>query len=455
MSFAIKSVIEGACWPALASPKAATVLAVLAQLEETQWLTEQEIREQQYKQLSLLLHHAQKTVPFYHKDYFELQLPAQLNDDFFHTLPILTRQKIQDAGKQLYSQAIPGTHGKVQIVKSSGSTGKPVVLLGTQITRLYWDVLTMRDHLWQQRNLTGKLAIIRSLYNNKGYFPDDVVLKGWGCIAGEITATGETRLLNILSPIEKQKIWLKEFQPETLLTFPSGVNELFCNNKSFASELSSLQEIRTVSEMLLPETRQFCQQQLHLKVVDTYSTNELGYIALQCPENEHYHIQSENILVEILNDDNQPCQPGEIGRIIITALHNYASPLIRYEIGDYAEVGEPCSCGRGLPVIKQIYGRYRNWMTYPDGKKQYPGFGFMASIDIDAIVQYQIIQTSAQDLTIKLVVSRALTENETNYVRQRIHQVLGYPFTITIDYVDSVRNGATGKYEAFISLIND
>ena len=77
-----------------------------------------------------------------------------------------------------------------------------------------------------------------------------------------------------------------------------------------------------------------------------YSSQEVGYIALQCPENESYHIQAENVLVEILDDDGLPCEPGEVGRVVVTALHNLATPLLRYDIGDYAEVGSPCSCGR-------------------------------------------------------------------------------------------------------------
>jgi len=183
------------------------------------------------------------------------------------------------------------------------------------------------------------------------------------------------------------------------------------------------------------------------------TTTELGYIAIQCPEQVHYHIQSENVLVEVLNEHNQNCQPGEIGRLVITALQNYASPLIRYEIGDYAEVGEPCSCGRGLPVLKQLYGRYRHWMHYPNGQKRYPSFSFWVKLNIAAIVQYQVIQTAIQDLTFKLVVKQALTEQEKNHLIQAAHQVLKYPFDISIEYVDSVRNKTTGKYETFISLI--
>ena len=55
--------------------------------------------------------------------------------------------------------------------------------------------------------------------------------------------------------------------------------------------------------------------------------------------------------------------------MVITDLHNFAMPLIRYEIGDYAEAGDLCPCGRGLPVITRIVGRVHNMLTLPSGEQ--------------------------------------------------------------------------------------
>jgi phenylacetate-coenzyme A ligase PaaK-like adenylate-forming protein len=90
-----------------------------------------------------------------------------------------------------------------------------------------------------------------------------------------------------------------------------------------------------------------------VNIADIYSEQEVGYIALQFPDYPYYHVQPENILVEVLDDNGNVCSSGDIGRVVITTLHNFTTPLIRYEIMDYAKVGEPCSCGRGLPVLLQ------------------------------------------------------------------------------------------------------
>src|SRR3546814_5152572 len=78
-----------------------------------------------------------------------------------------------------------------------------------------------------------------------------------------------------------------------------------------------------------------------LKIVDMYSTQEIGYLAFQCPQHDHYHVQAEAALVEVLNEAGESCRPGEIGQVVTTPLLNFAMPMIRYAVGDLAEVGPP------------------------------------------------------------------------------------------------------------------
>src|SRR3546814_12850457 len=92
-------------------------------------------------------------------------------------------------------------------------------------------------------------------------------------------------------------------------------------------------------------------------LVCLYSTHEFGYLAFQCPQHDHYHVQAEAALVEVLNEAGKPCRPGEIGQVVTTPLLNFAMPMISYAVGDLAEVGPPCPGGRGLQVRKRILGR--------------------------------------------------------------------------------------------------
>jgi len=109
-----------------------------------------------------------------------------------------------------------------------------------------------------------------------------------------------------------------------------------------------------MSERLDPEVRILVENTWEVPVSSIYSAPETGILALQCPEQAHFHIQSEYARVEVLNDDDSPCQPGEVGRVVVTPLHNYQTPLVRFATGDRAEAGGPCSCGRTLPVLARV-----------------------------------------------------------------------------------------------------
>lgn len=94
--------------------------------------------------------------------------------------------------------------------------------------------------------------------------------------------------------------------------------------------LPRLHEARTYSEQLAPDLRDRVREAWNVPVTDIYTANKVGYVALQCPQSDRYHVVAEDILVEIIGDGGRPCGPGESGRVIVTSLHNFAMPLFRY-----------------------------------------------------------------------------------------------------------------------------
>src|SRR5690606_42070577 len=130
--------------------------------------------------------------------------------------------------------------------------------------------------------------------------------------------------------------------------------------------------------------------QLEIKVI--YSAEEVGYIAHQSPQDESYLVQAEHVIVEVLDADGAPCLPGEVGQVVVTTLNNFARPLIRYALGDYARVGGPAACGRGLPVLQDIRGRQRNMLRLPDGNRIWPRTGFKEYAAGAPVVQHQLVQ---------------------------------------------------------------
>ncbi|MCW5954574.1 MAG: phenylacetate--CoA ligase family protein, partial [Propionibacteriaceae bacterium] len=197
------------------------------------------------------------------------------------------------------------------------------------------------------------------------------------------------------------------------------------------------------------EARRYVADHWGVPLIDLYSTRESGYVALQCPEHDHYHIQAEGMLVEVIDGAGKPCPPGASGSVVVTTLHNFAFPLIRYALGDVAEVGEPCACGRGLPVLRRILGRSRNLMKFPDGSSRWPVFGIPHFLSIAPIRQFQFVQRSLEELEIRLAVERPLTPQEQQRFGEHVIAQLRHPFRLSWVYLQEIPRQASGKFEDF------
>jgi phenylacetate-coenzyme A ligase PaaK-like adenylate-forming protein len=159
---------------------------------------------------------------------------------------------------------------------------------------------------------------------------------------------------------------------------------------------------------------------------------------------------SQHAIVEVLDEEGRPCEPGHKGRVVVTDLHNFAIPLIRYDIGDYAEPGQPCTFGRGLPTLALLYGRQRSLILMPDEGGTGRLWDSIASA-LAPIRQYQFFQTGRKEIEVRLSVERPLSGSEQETLAAHIRGSLGYPFRLTFVYFDgTIAREARGKFEEFI-----
>lgn len=403
-----------------------------AQLRESERADPDVVRAQQKKQLELLAAHAVANSPFW-----RARLEAAgfgTGTDWFARLPLLTRAETKAADSDLFALPVPRDHGEVYQLTTSGSTGTPLTIQKTAAAILFWNAMTLRDSLWHRRDLSGKLAVIR-------VGADRGTGNTWGA-AYQGYATGPCVTFDARADVDAQLDWLHFEQPNVLLTHASNLRALAVRSIERNVRLSQLREARSYSEQVAPDLRERVSEAWNVAMSDLYSANEVGYIALQCPDSGVYHIQAEDVVVEIINDDGRPCAQGEYGRVIVTSLHNFAMPLLRYDLGDYATVGGPCSCGRSLPTIERILGRTRNMLRLPGGRAAWPGFPLRAIKRLPAISELKMIQHSLEEIEIELVLARPLKSDEEASLARAVCRRLQHPFRIRLTPVTQiVRNG--------------
>lgn len=451
----VRSAIPGIEWPGVPDRALRSTWPILLQLEHTQWWPPERLREYQWRQLRLLHAHAVRSVPHYRRTLGDAPLPESDGAcaDAWQALPILTRRDLQDHFADLRSSEYPQGHGSVTQSSSSGSTGAPVRVLKSQVGGLFWQAVSARDHLWHRRDLSRKLAGIKTQASpRKALYPDGLNFPDWG-VPTKGFRTGPSAMLNLNARVHEQAEWLQRQRPDYLLSYPSILEALARHCRDERVELAPLLQLRSMSEILRPEVRQICRVVWEVEIKDMYSTEETGYIALQCPESGQMLVQAETVFVEVLDRQRRPCAPGETGEVIVTPLHNFAMPLLRYAIGDLAVAGASAACGRGLPVLERVLGRTRNMIRLPGGAQVFPDYqGVMEGID--CVRQFQVVQHSLTQLEIRLVATRALSADEELRLRRWFESRCRHTFDIRISYHDAIARTRGGKYLDFVSALD-
>ncbi len=447
----VRSGIDGIGWPALPAPNEARLLAVVHQLAESEWWPPAHLLAWQMRQLELLASHAFVTVPFYRDRLALLRSVGRgrLTPEHWSRIPTLTRDQVQSAGTALRSRAVPKDHGQVFELTTSGSMGKPVTVARTAVANLFYAALNLRLHLWHGRDFAGTMAAIQSLAGRRAEAASAGTPASW------TTAHhgGPVYFFDVTRPVTEQLDWLAGIDPDYLLTYPSNLQALVGRSRETGTTLGRLKQVSCMGEVLTGGQRRACEKGWGVPVVDTYSAQEVGFIALQCPDHDHYLVQAENLYLEVLDADGAPCPPGSVGRVVITDLHNFAMPLIRYEIGDFAEAGEPCPTGRGPPVLERIMGRARNMLVLPSGDVLWPSFPAELVLAAAPVRQLQLVQRSPEDIDVRLVMDAPLTPDQERRLGEALVARLGHPFRLTFTRVDGIPPGPGGKYEDFRSEI--
>ncbi len=438
---------EGVIWPPVFAQHG-HLAALALTLRETQWLDPDTLAANQGRQLaSLVVFHAKHTPWFAER----LAKAGVLAGELAHPgalarLPILTREEAQNLSA-LPETRVPPSHLPLVEVQSSGSSGIPVVARKTQLTQLMWLALTLRYHEWGQNGPFGKMAAIRP---NIGVIPE---AEDWGPPVALFHKTGALRRISSDMALEDQIGALSAFKPDALIAYPSII-AAFLAMPDGVEALRSLTTLQTMGETVSQELRDAVRDATGLKIFDCYSSEEVGYIAVQCPEAQTYHVMAESLIVEILREDGSACDAGETGRVVVTDLMNLAMPFIRYDTGDYAVRGAACSCGRGLPVIERVVGRWRGMITRADGSRNWPRTGFHAYRSIAPVRQYQMIQHAIDRIELRLAIPDPLTEAQHAAFEAKLRETIGEGVMFEIKaFPDRLPPGPRGKTDEFISLV--
>ncbi len=428
------------------------------ELDRSQWLFADEVAEQQLLHIRSLLDHCSRCVPFYARLLKEIGLvPDDIRTlEDFRRVPIISRRVWQEHSSELRATELPSDHWLTAKSTTSGTSGIPLEVLQSNVTHRWWWACNLRDLEWAGINPVGTLAGIRPPVRpfnptELRQYQAGVTYSGWFPALNGLLQTGLCHGLDIRQEPAKQLEWLQKVSPNYLLSYPSNLDLVGKLLREQNQRLPDLRVIQTVSETLTPDMQQRIEEAFGVPVKDQYSCAEAGYVASPCPQGHGYHVHAENVLLEVLDSEDRPCAPGVTGRLVMTALHNYLNPFIRYEIQDDATVGATaCPCGRGLPLLKSIEGKSRPYFQLGDGKLKMSSDILFGVYELRGYRQYQIIQRDLDRVTIQIIPDEHWTAEHPARLRQIVHRFFERPINTEIEVVDRIERTSGGKVRDLI-----
>lgn len=404
-------------------------------------------------QLAMTLDHAADAVPRYQfLRNIDRSSIARSREAFRAIVPTTSRQGYQLDPESFQASKLPDGHRRVGLNRSSGTTGNPIEVSTTNVFAMWQQALVLRANIWAKRDFSKDLAVVRKLHADQD--PGGESRPHWANRETFPFDTGRCHLLDAASnSLEQQYNWLAAHQAPYLMTFPSILSGLLRLSQKDSARWRPT-GVMTFGETLSLDLRKAVSQAWGVGLDDTYSAEECGVIALQCPEHGNYHVQSENVLVELIDKQGRNCRSGEIGRVVITTLNNFATPLIRYEIGDWAEKGGLCKCGRVGQTLKRIVGRSRHLLKTSSGD-YWPSFGFRKLRNKYEINSYQVRQKALDRVEFAFTADHELDEASLTAIQAHLSQVLPKGVQASLRQVGEIVRPESGKLEVFICEIPD
>ncbi len=425
------------------------VLKFRTVLEKTEQLEPTEITAYQQQLLEPLLRHAQRNVPFYRERLTPILSTDGLDMSRWANVPILTRADALTNISALTAKVIPPHVGAVSMSETSGSTGIPLPHKKNELMDVASLGMTDRLYRWWKFNGNLALASFISPFKEFGPPPDGSRKVEWR----PGYPRGLHHVIGMWADTKTQAEWLIKRRPHYLNAIASTLMPLAeyieCNGLDLRFDA-----IISRASVLDDETREACRRLLSDVIIDQYGAQEVGFVACECPHCGLYHISAESILVEVLDNAGRPCREGEMGRVVLTSLYNYAMPFIRYEIGDFAVVGpSKANCSIKLPTLEKIVGRYRNMFTLKDGRVIYPSLAIGRFRDFITFRQLQIIQTDYDQVEVHYVPASAAAVEDARGLENYIREAIDPSLSVRLRKVLDIPRSQSGKFEDFVSLV--
>jgi len=392
----------------------------LKRLQRTQWCSLDELHAVQQAELGKLLTHVWRCVPHYREHFARLGLGAhdvrRLED--LEQLPLLTRE---DATRHVDALKSSGPPLPDIDKATSGTTGSPLVFAYDRGSEYWRQAIKLRGYAWA------------------GYQPGDRSLHFWGSPPIALPPLFKRAKISLDHVIRRERLvdctdrseealdrvvhLIRKERPRVLVCYAQAGAALARHiNQSGSRDWPDI-AVLAAAERLFPSDRAALERAFGSGIFETYGNREVMLIGAECEAHQGLHLSMENLIVEVIVRAGRTARaaaPGELGEVVVTDLHNYGAPFIRYLTGDLAtpRASGRCACGRSLEMLEAVEGRSTD--TLRDGAGRAVSglfFNVLFAALADKVKQFQVVQRKDRAIDLKLVPTALFHDSLLEHVR--------------------------------------
>ena len=434
---------------AFCEPQSISVLSAIVELIAIE-TGDRTVRERwQVAQLRNLLKHAAANSAFWKKRIGT----RNAGDIELSSLPALTRSEIREQVRREAALLMPNPVN-VRKHASSGSTGVPVEFFISEMNGQFNEVRSLAQHFLEGRDFSLNRVRLR---------PEPIAVESgisveragsWMGPLEPFIRSGTNRTIKYFHPDWGKMRQVLEGEPVGYMVAQNGLVETLLQHfgPSFFKRAGVAMWI-PIADGVDQNLRDIFAS-LDIPIRATYSAEEVGMIGAECDKNPgHYHVATSNVIVEVDANEQIGLAGAQVGRVLVTHLHSYATPFIRYDIGDLASHADRCACGHDGPVLSNIFGRSKNLLKHADGRVS---IFYVRGQELHAIAkfdEYRIRQVDVRAIIVEIAGGTALSPDEVAAVTRLVRSHAGDEFQIEVKSGAKIDWGHSVKRLAYHSEV--
>lgn len=414
-------------------------------------LKRQRITAFQSSQLRRLLRHAFRTVPYY-RDLFSLHglSPSDIRSaEDISSVPFTCKDDLRSRPLEDIL-ALGSSPARLVKRKTSGASGKPFTIYRTAFEDHILNLFRM-----QVRNRYGLRISDRSVIISETPLVKDT--RGFLRLLKKALNLYRISYIDCYQDDEEIIKELERIRPDLLIGYPTTLSRLACLLAEQGKKGIQPRFITTGGGVMSSSVRRLIEDGFSAPVFDIYGAHEFNIIAWQCPDNNEYHVCENNLILEIVKD-GKAAEPGETGEVVITGLHSFAMPFIRYRTGDLATMGShSCACGSPFKTIEKIQGRIIEYFHLPQGRVIHPYeiTGSLVEKEYSWICQHQLVQENLELVVMRIKTFRIPGKEELDRLQRLGQSKIGKGARFKVELVEEFTLNPGEKFHSYICRLTN